>query len=170
MAIKGSSLIGHPTIGRPSDKDITYKGKTIKSGVQLWPVGSSTIKSTIYSRLKIDTPGPRYIHFYVGLDDDFYKQLTSEKCITRYDKDGVPKRVWVLPRGSRNEVLDCISYSRAAAVRAGLERIDWDKLETLVNYRAAKQNPDNQTPLPDRPPNTRPKRRIKRSNYMTGGL
>ena len=169
MAIKGSSTIGHPTIGRPSLQDITYSGTIIKNGVQLWPVGSSTIKSTIYARLKLTAPGPRYIHFPLGLDDDFYRQLTSEKCITRYDKNGIPKREWVLPSGSRNEGLDATGYAMAAAVRSGLERMDWTKLETIMNYNKSK-TPDTSdsanTPAPS--PKLR-KRRVRRSNYMATG-
>ena len=128
MALKGSSIQGHPSIGRPNKKDVTYMGSTIKNGVLLWPVGSSTLKATIYGRLKITKPGRQYIHFYDGLPDDFYNQLTAEKQMTRYDKNGVPSRVWVLPSGKRNEALDCICYARAAAIRSGLERMDWDKL------------------------------------------
>lgn len=172
MAIKGSSLAGHPQIGRPSDKDYTYHGETIPRSVQLWPVGSSTLKSTLYGRLKIETPGPRYIHFPLGLPDDFYKQITSEKHITRYDKNGIPKREWVLPRGSRNEGLDAMNYARAAAVRSGLERINWDKLSSILNLRAAQKNTDGQVSPNTHPPahRQRSRRRVKRSNYMTGGI
>ena len=179
MAIKGSSLQGHPNIGRPSKQDVTYLGSTIKSGVQLWPVGSSTLKATIYGRLKVTEPGPKYIHFYLGLDDDFFTQLTSEKHMTRYDKNGIPSRVWVLPSGKRNEALDCISYARAAAIRSGLERMDWDKLSAIINYRAAKTFADptkagsdsasSSSPSTPPPPKTR-KRRTKRSSYMSSSL
>lgn len=167
MAIKGSSTAGHPTVGRPSKQDVNYLGTVIKNGVQLWPIGSSTIKSTIYGRLKITTPGPRYIHFPISLDEDFYRQLTSEKHITRYDKNGKPKREWILPSGSRNEALDAFGYAIAAAIRSGLERVDWTKLETILNYRTAQK-----TTIPDSPDANEQKltrRRIKRSNYMTTG-
>lgn len=178
MAVKGSSIVGHPTIGRPSSKDVSYMGTTIENGVQLWPVGSSTVKSTIYGRLKITNPGSKYIHFPLGLDDDYYRQLTSEKHITRYDKNGVPKREWVLPSGARNEALDTFVYARAAAVRSGLERMDWDKLSAVINYRAAKLNsntfePPSTDPNTDSNTNTKPKpksrRRVRRSNYMSTG-
>lgn len=168
MAIKGSSIAGHPTIGRPSKKDVTYLGATIKNGVQLWPVGSSTLKSTIYGRLKITTPGPRYIHFPLGMPDDFYRQLTSEKHITRYDKNGVPKREWVLPSGARNEALDATGYAMAAAVRSGLERMDWTKLESIINYKTARAQTQT-TPGAAPPPPPRRKRRTKKSNYMATG-
>ena len=176
IAVKGSSVAAQPTIGRPSWQDLAYMGKTIKQGVQLWPVGSDTAKSTIYARLKITSPGPRYIHTPIGLSDDFYRQLTSEKYVTRYDKNGKPKREWVLPSGRRNEVLDVTVYALAAAIRSGLERMDWTKLESIMNYKSAVTEtktpklPDTTTATDSRPaPATRRKRHYRRSNYMTSG-
>lgn len=168
IAVKGSSTPAHPTIGRPSLQDIAYMGTTIKKGVQLWPVGTDTAKSTVYARLKNTDPGTRYIHFPIGLDDDYYRQLTSEKYVTRYDKQGKPKREWILPSGRRNEALDVTVYALAAAVRSGLERMDWTKLESIMNYKAATPEPgepqDNKQPVPKR--NCR---RTLQSPYMSGG-
>ena len=172
IAVKGSSTATAPVIGRPSLQDITHMGTTIKNGVQLWPVGTSTAKSTIYTRLRITTPGPRYIHFPMSLDDDFYRQLTSEKHVTRYDKSGQPKREWVLPSGRRNEGLDCMVYTLAAAVWAGLERMNWTKLESIINLKSHSHpdQPTDQNPTITQP-SSKPKfrRRIKRSNYLSGG-
>lgn len=173
IAVKGMSTAAAPVIGRPTLQDITHQGLTIKHGVQLWPIGTDTAKSTIYTRLKITTPGPRYIHLPLGLDDDYYRQLTSEKHITRYDKSGKPKREWILPSGRRNEALDCTVYALAAAVRSGLERMDWAKLETAINYKT-KTNTNTATTTTDTQsaslsPPRKFHRRIKRSNYMTGG-
>jgi phage terminase large subunit GpA-like protein len=50
-----------------------------------------------------------------SFDQDFYKQLTSERAVTRY-KEGRPYRVWVLPPKMRNEALDCSVYALAARV------------------------------------------------------
>jgi phage terminase large subunit GpA-like protein len=173
MATKGSSLQGHPSLGRPTKQDVNYLGSTIKNGIQLWPIGSSTLKATIYGRLKIESPGRQYIHFYDGLPDDFYNQLTSEKQMTVYDKNGVAKRVWVLPSGKRNEALDCICGARAAAIRSGLERMDWDKLSAVINHRAAVANPNTdptQPPKPTTPPPPRKRRRrTSHSSYLSSG-
>lgn len=175
IAIKGSSTAAQPTIGRPTLQDITYGGQTIKQGVQLWPVGTDTAKSTIYARLKITSPGPRYIHTPIGLSDDFYRQLTSEKYVTRYDKLGKPKREWVLPSGRRNEALDVIVYALAAAIRSGLERMDWTKLESIINYKSATEKPTQEITAqsalssPSSPPS--PRRRLRRSHsaYISSG-
>ena len=53
-------------------------------------------------------PGPGYIHFPVGgaFDHECFDQLTAEQVVTRR-REGLAYRVWVLPSGKRNEVLDC---------------------------------------------------------------
>lgn len=137
IAIKGSSLKAQPILGRPSTKDVNYKGATIKNGVQLWPIGTDTAKATIYSRLKILDSGPRMIHFPIGLTDDFYRQLTSERQITKYNKSGKPYKEWILPSGMRNEALDVFVYALAAAIRSGIERMNWDDIDAIMNYKSS---------------------------------
>ncbi len=132
IATKGSSRPGKPILGRPSSQDVNYKGKVIRDSVKLWPIGPDTAKEIIYPRLRIKEPGPGMIHFPIGLSDDFYQQLTSEKQVTRYDTKGYPKKVWVLPSGSRNEVLDCFVNTFAAAMKIGLSRMPWDRLEKSI--------------------------------------
>ena len=172
IALKGSSTAAAPILGRPSLQDVTYKGNTIKNGVQLWSVGTDTAKSTIYSRLRITDPGPQYFHFPIGLNDDYYRQLTSEKCVTRYDKLGRPKKEWILPSGRRNEALDCAVYALAAAIWAGLERMNWTKLEAMINLKSHTINSDEGS-IPDSSASSKPKppwrRRISKSKYLSQG-
>jgi phage terminase large subunit GpA-like protein len=85
------------------------------------------VKSTIYGRLKQAGPGPRTYHWPIGLEDEYYLQLTAEKQITRHVK-GFPKMEWVKVR-ERNDVLDAECYAYSAAIRAGMAIIDWDKYE-----------------------------------------
>ncbi len=170
IATKGMSTPGKPIIGRPSLQDINYKGKVIKKGVKLWPVGTDTAKGIIYPRLKIGEPGPGMIHFPMGLDDDFYMQVTAEKQVTNFIK-GFPRKEWVLPSGRRNEVLDCLVLCMAAAVRAGLNRMPWDKLEESILGEIIKQKEDLPSPSPALSPpplssSTKRKRRVIRSKYM----
>jgi len=126
FAVKGQSQPGKPIIGRPHAVDVSYRGTTIKAGVQVWPVGSDTAKSTIYSRLQ-QSEGQGVYHWPIGLDADYFQQLTAEKQITKYTK-GYPVLEWVKV-GPRIEALDCEVYSYAAAIRAGVQRFDWDQIE-----------------------------------------
>ncbi len=128
VAIKSMSTPAKPILGRPTMQDVTYRGAVIKNGIQLWPVGADTAKGQIYGRLRLVQPGAGMVHFPIGLDDDFYIQLTAEKQVTRFNRQGYPILEWVKV-GERNEALDCFVYATAAAVRAGIARINWRDLE-----------------------------------------
>lgn len=134
MAIKGAKTKFSPIITQPKKQDVTWNGQTVKNGVLLWHIGTDTAKATLYSRLRLSDPGPGYHHFPIGLDDEFYLQLTAEKRITKRDPNNFPKYEWVKLR-ERNEVLDCFVYSYAAALRAGMARVDWSALKRSLQNR-----------------------------------
>lgn len=137
FAIKGASQRGKPAIGKPSKQDINYRGQIMKSGVDLYPVGTDTIKSALYGRFKIEVPGPGYVHFHSALGDDFFKQITAEKQITRHIR-GYPVREWFKKPGDRNEALDCAVYAYAAMqllyTRYHRKSI-WDQLERALRIK-----------------------------------
>lgn len=113
IAIKGQSQKGKPALGKPSKVDLNIRGQFLKNGALVYPVGSDTIKTIIYSRLKHNQGGEGYMHFHDELSDEFYEMLVAEKQLTRFVK-GFPVRDWVLKSGQRNESLDCAVYSYAA--------------------------------------------------------
>jgi phage terminase large subunit GpA-like protein len=112
IAVKGSSIKGRPAIGKPSKVDINFKGQTLKSGGEVHMVGTDTVKSVVYGRLKHNEPGPGYIHFPGDAPPDYFSQLVAEKQVTRYVK-GFPVREWTKKAGERNEALDCKVYAYA---------------------------------------------------------
>ncbi len=103
FAVKGSSTPGAPISGKPSVQ---------KNGVNLFLVGTDTIKNLLFSRLLIDEPGPGYVHFPLVLDEEYFKQLTAEKKKPKFHR-GFKKYVWVKTR-KRNEALDLFVYNIAA--------------------------------------------------------
>lgn len=120
MAIQGASKQNRPVVSmKPTKQDVNWQGVTVEGGVLLWTIGTDTAKSEIYARLQLEKPGPGFVHFPAGLPDEYYRQLTAEKQVTRYTKDGYPKAEWVKVR-DRNEALDNFVYAYAAAIRAGL--------------------------------------------------
>jgi phage terminase large subunit GpA-like protein len=185
LAVKGQAASGRPIIGRPTLQDVSHRGKIIKSGVKLWPVGADTAKGWIYGHLKIDAPGPGFVHFPGGLPDEFFTQLTAERLVTRYIR-GRPKSEWMIDRGRRNEALDCAVYALAAAHYSGVQRANWDALEraTVIVQRdifdagtaAGELTPDRpasgpsvQTSSPE--PNATPASRVarpRRPNWVSG--
>lgn len=147
IAVKGQAVQGKPLLGKPTDQDVSWRGKLIKGGVKLWPMGSDTGKSAFYARLRIgwdnETHGPApgesipgYVHLPSGLPDDEFAQLAAEKLVTRYIR-GHPKREWHLPSGRRNEALDCRVMADAAAEYMGVRRMPWDKLEQGLRVQTA---------------------------------
>lgn len=134
IAIAGANTPNKPVIGRPNSQDVNFEGEKIPDGVQLWPVGSDTVKALLYSRLKFDKPGPGTIHYPVGLSDEFYKQLCGERAVTKHTR-GSEHTEWVKIH-RQVEALDCEVYAYAAAVRAGLQHMDWDTLEEIIRKGA----------------------------------
>ena len=104
FAIKGVGGEGKAIVGRPSKNNI---GKCL-----LFPVGVNTAKDLLFARMRISDEGAGYIHFHDDLHDEYFRQLTAEKIITKYTR-GFKKRIFQKIR-PRNEALDCFVYAIAA--------------------------------------------------------
>lgn len=140
-----------------------------KGGGRVYIVGVDTAKERIYELLNIKHPGPGFCHFPKDRDNpDYYKQLTSEKFVTKI-VNGKKTRKWFLKPGLRNEALDCRVYAMAArySLNAELKMIEKQR----QNRAAKKAKQQNQQPDPDDsvqpvpPPPTKKKRPV-RSNWM----
>ena len=93
--------------------DLNWKGRVIKQGAELFTVGTDTIKTTLFSRLRHVESGAGYLHFNIKADEEYFKQLTAEKQIIRFVK-GFPVRDWVKKSSARNEALHTLVYAYAA--------------------------------------------------------
>lgn len=133
--VKGQSQTGKSVLGRPSKQDVDHRGQVLKAGVEVWPIGTDTAKAKIYGRLKIVEPGPGCLHFPLGLPDEYFRQLTAERLVSRYHK-GYLRTSWEKDAAERNEALDLEVYAYAAAHYAGLTRVNWDRLEASVRATA----------------------------------
>lgn len=107
------------------------KGESARTGQRnpVWPVkrptsrtkkafrpiiiGVNAAKDTIRSRLKLEEPGPGYMHFPADRDVNYFAQITSERIVVK-ESSGQKYRVWELPSGRANEALDCRVYAYAA--------------------------------------------------------
>jgi Phage terminase large subunit (GpA) len=70
-------------------------------------------KDALFARLRLGEPGPGYLHFPAERDAEFFRQLTSERVVTRFER-GRPIRLWQPRRdGERNEALDTTVYAMA---------------------------------------------------------
>lgn len=110
-AVKGVHQFGRQLLSRPSKQDFKRNGATIKSGVELYTVASTTAKQHLYARLASDgkhDAAHRVEHFSDELPDDFFLQITSEV----FDPN---KRLYVRLKDRRNEALDTTNYAEAIA-------------------------------------------------------
>ena len=103
FAIKGASVQGKPIVSKP-----TYVGK-LKN--VLYTVGTDTAKDNIYARLNAPEEDTT-LFFPADVDEEFFKQLTAEKRITKWVR-GRKSLVWKQIR-PRNEILDLTVYNFAA--------------------------------------------------------
>lgn len=89
--------------------DVDWKGRRQKNGVTLWHVGTNLAKDLFNGRLKIERPGPGYVHLSHELSDEWFRQLSAEVRVTRKSKFG-SRTAWI-PIRKRNEALDCAVYA-----------------------------------------------------------
>ena len=82
-------------------------------------VGTDEGKKEFYSRLQMERPGDRYIHFPQAdaFDEEYFLQLTAEKEVIRRRR-GRTFREWVRTR-PRNETLDCWILAMVARLLDG---------------------------------------------------
>jgi phage terminase large subunit GpA-like protein len=99
-------------------------------------LGTDTLKRTILSRLKLDAPGPGFMHFPMSADDEYFKQLTAESLIKIREK-GEIKFTWKKNR-ERNEALDCrvFGYAALVALNPDLAMIEAQAREVQQNIPA----------------------------------
>lgn len=104
FAIKGRGGEGTAIVSKPTRNNVVK--------CPLFHVGVDTVKDLLFARMRITESGPGYMHFNESLDDEYFKQLTAEKIITKLHR-GFKKRVFQKMR-PRNEALDCMVYAVAA--------------------------------------------------------
>lgn len=92
--VKGVAGFGRPIWPRHATTGGRNRG-------ELFLIGADTAKERVYSRLRVDRPGPGYCHFPLDRDRDWFEQLTGERVIVERGEHKFTK-----PAGVRNEALD----------------------------------------------------------------
>ena len=102
LALKGMDGWGKPAIGLPSLVDIDLDGRKVHKGARVWPVGTWPLKAAFYADVKkdgiksgADVDPDGYCHFPTWLDENYFKQITSE-WLTDEKIRGKISRVWKL--------------------------------------------------------------------------
>lgn len=103
FAIKGMGGI-REIVSRPS--------KSNRGRVPLFTIGVDRCKDLVFWRLRIQKPGPGYMHFTDRLDQEYFEQLTAEE---RREKHIQGRKVsYYHQTRKRNEALDLTVYNIAA--------------------------------------------------------
>ncbi len=112
FALKGMAGHGKKRSVWPPSASLNNIGR-----VRLFIVGVDAAKEAIYSRLRIQSPGPGYVHFPIieWCSAEWFAQLTSEHAVPKYDQGRHLRYVWKKKNeNARNEVLDTSVCSYAA--------------------------------------------------------
>jgi phage terminase large subunit GpA-like protein len=158
MATKGRDSL-QSILGMPSKQDVTVRGRKLKRGIQLWPLGVSVAKHELYGWLRLQPPlhegdkVPRgFCHFPMH-GEGWFQGLTAEELKKKIVR-GFPKYFWEKVR-ARNEPLDCRVMARGALAALGADRwqeAKWEKLRTALGVKAPDDQPaaakDEKPPAP----------------------
>ena len=138
-AFKGGSKSGIPAVGRPSRNNA--------GNVPLRILGTDAIKRTILSRMKLEAPGPGFMHFPMTVDEEYFLQLTAESLIKIREK-GQIKFLWKKTR-ERNEALDCevLAYAALIALNPDLQQYA-DMIQRQAREAAAAKGAVPRRPVP----------------------
>ena len=111
FAVKGANTPGKPLISKPT--------KIGTPPVRLWTVGTEHAKDSIANRLELKDPkAPGFCHFGKHYPEHYFKQLRSEKPVTRHVR-GQAYRCWKkIKEWYRNEALDLFVYNEFALAAA----------------------------------------------------
>lgn len=109
-AIKGIGGSGHSFIKTPKRRE--------QNGVYLFTIGVDVGKDTIVSRLMSEPKQKGYCHFPLeqgkGYDEYYFKGLTAEHRVTRYQQGKTVIKWELKSSSSRNEPFDLRNYATAA--------------------------------------------------------
>ena len=106
-ATKGVDGWNKPALGIATDQDIDYRGRKMRGGAKLRQIGTWPLKSKFYTYVAL-TPivegstliyPSGYCHFGRFLDENYFKQITSEVLDEEVYR-GRARKVWRM-RGSR---------------------------------------------------------------------
>jgi phage terminase large subunit GpA-like protein len=164
FCLKGLDGWSRPPMGQPTPQDINWNGKRIRNGVMLWGVGTWSLKGAFYSNLRKegraagkDADPPGYCHFGEWMDEEYFKQITSEYLGYETTKSKGKKskakglQKWIPRIGYENHLLDCEVYGDALGDYLGVNRMtpdEWRQLQSLRGVPEDVANADLFAPAP----------------------
>ncbi len=138
VPMKGAPQKGKPLLGKGVAVDVSRKNKpVVKRGVLLYHVGYDASVNHLQGRLRVEQPGPGYLHLGEASTDQFLAELFPWKRMPKRHQ-GQTTYQWVLPAGSRDEGGDCtrMAYAALQLVARRYNRATmWQQLEGELERR-----------------------------------
>lgn len=153
IMVRGGNHDAAPPIAQVREYDKRGRPKKQKWSSRFFTFNASAFKLRLYRDLKKDDPERAgFVEFAAGFADDVFQQATSEVRVKEKTRTGHDRYVWKLPEGQRNEILDMINQSLAAAYRAGLPywtEEEWDAVQDRIGMIEPPSQPDLEDRLHD---------------------
>lgn len=124
LAMKGAKDPGRPLISKPS--------RSNKGRIPLYTIGTEAAKDAIFGFLNVKEMGPGYCHFPEHYEPEYFKQITAEKRIHKFERGKTEIRY--IKIRDRNEALDNRVLGYCALT--WLE-VNYDALQIQHNDKAA---------------------------------
>jgi len=142
VMVRGLNTDVAPLTARVKKERNAKTGKLLRYSSRFYNVNVSVLKMALYRNLAKTDPLQRgFVDFPAGFEDEYFRQLTSERRIKVKTRSGAEKYEWVPDQTIRNEMLDTMNQAEAAAILWGVRSLPeaiWDRLEA-----------ERETPLPE---------------------
>lgn len=128
MLVKGASARTAPII---RESWVGSKKHGEKGDIPLYLLNTNQLKDAVSATMKRPVPGPGYLHIPDWVPQSFFDELGAEVR--------KPDGAWMKVR-KNNEALDLSGYIRAACIKLGADRIDWNAPPAWARH--ADENPE----------------------------
>jgi phage terminase large subunit GpA-like protein len=151
IVTRGRGDDGAPRLARVKRERNEKSGELLKYRSRFYNMGTSSFKLALYRDLSKEDPAERgYIAFPRGLEDEYFRQLVSERRAATKNRDGFTSYRWVKDdERQANEALDTMVIATAAAIKRGaygFSDVTWDSLEKNREWPSAAQVTINAAP------------------------
>jgi phage terminase large subunit GpA-like protein len=154
-ATKGVDGWGRVPLGTATDQDVDYRGRKMRGGAKVRLMGTWPLKSKFYTyaalmpivRGSALLYPPGYCHFGRFLDENYFRQITSEYLQDEVFRGRV-RKVWKIRTSRDNHFLDCRigNLAGAHAYFTSFTADDWANRAKERGIPADLQTPDLFTP------------------------
>ena len=127
----------------------------------IYAISADEAKVWTANRLRIEAPGPGYLHFPLSRDRTWYEQLVAERLVIQKGA-----RKWTNPTRARNEATDCRALAVAALHARLLAGVDLSRWCADFERMLEPPKPNNQ--LLDLPKPNGPPPAVVRSRFVWG--